>query len=326
VAAALKLVIRRQTWIRSYLSAMQRALPKSLQGWFRGPVATLWLDGAAPFARLGYLRPFDLVLGDDVVLKRRLSLPRMARADLPHAVELFIREETPFEPREVLIEAEERPAAPGDEQLTYLLRMLPVAQLEQGLRRLRLRRGRVRKVLLEDGSGQLSETQFARALLPHRRVKAWLTVIPIVIFATAMISAASQDLRSRQNQLSELEMEVETATATGKTLNAELDVREKATAGEEAAIALIVSTPSAFAMLEAIRHLLPNPTEVTRLELHSGELRIAVLSSNVLVDAQSLSRSSLHWSGAVEGAITADPQGKGELATILFRNAPAGSN
>lgn len=311
------LTIRSISWFRTRGKALGQALPNPLRALLQGPHATMRLDLEAPPA-IAKPGPIDMVVPADLLLRTRLSLPRSSRSDLPHAVNLFLSEKTPFTPAEVLVDAEEQEAAAGDEQADYVIRILPRVLLDRAVARWGRRLRRIGNISVQEPSGEIIATDFSLALFPRRRYSRWSVAIPIAILLGAFTLYAARDLAARQAQIATLEIEVQTATATAKSLANDLHAREKASSGNDAVLAAISSAPSAFATLEAIRHALPAQTHVTAIELQGTKTRLAIRSANVLADMQTIATAKSHWQGAIEGAITTSPQGGGEIGTIVL--------
>lgn len=314
------LTIRSRSWLRKYGEAFREALPISLRTLLQGRRAASRLDSEARPAA-SWLGPIDVMVPADLVLRTRLSVPRSSRNDLPYAVNLFLGEKTPFAPAEVLIDAEEQTATAGDEQSEYVIRILPRALLDRAMTRWKMRLGRIGKISVLEPSGETVDTDFELALFPKRRYSRWGVAIPIAILLGAVSLYAVRDLTARQAQVAALETEVQTVTASAKSLANDLQAREKASSGNDAVLAAVTSTPSAFATLETIRHALPEQTHVTGIELQGAKTRLAIRSANVLADMQTIASANSTWQAAIEGAITNSPQGDGEIGTIVLQSA-----
>ena len=313
------LTIRSRSWSRKYGEALSQALPGSLRTLLQGKRATARLDLEA-WPTIAKRGPIDVIVPTDLLLRTRLSIPRSSRNDLPYAVNLFLGEKTPFAPTEVLVDAEEQDATAGDEQSEYIIRILPRVLLDRAMTRWGTRLGRIGKISVLEPSGEITATDFESALFPNRRYSRWGAAIPIAILLGGIGLYAAADLNARQTQVTALETEVQSATATAKALANDLQAREKASSGNDAVLAAVGSVPSAFATLEAIRHVLPEQTHVTGVELQGAKARLAIRSANVLGDMQKIATANSTWQAAIEGAITASPQGDGEIGTIVLQS------
>lgn len=310
---------------RSFLSVAMRsarsALPPRLNDLFRGPVETVVI-AEPPSDRRGRSRQWvDVVVNADSVLRRRIVVPAKARQEIAHAIDLFIRTETPFAPADVLVHASEDVVRPSDQQVGYTVRLLPKAELLRGLSQHKLRPGQVARILL-DG---VPDIDFATALFPARRFSRWLPLVPVALTFAALGVLAMNELSGRQLQLAELETEIASTLLRIRTVTAEMDAARQQVSGIGAVLRLLNETPSAFLTLEAIRRLLPNETEVVRVDMRGTETRLAIRSPNALADAQRLADAGANWSSSIEGPITADPSSNLEQATILLRSQQPGA-
>ncbi|MBI4924137.1 MAG: hypothetical protein HY834_20570 [Devosia nanyangense] len=273
--------------------------------------------------RISPFRPVDLIVTADMVLQRKVSVPKSGRQDISSAIELFLRYDTPFDPGDVVVHALELPRGPGAEQAAYMIRVLPRAAIDDALTSFRIRRSQLRKVLVAGGSDTLDEVDVAPALFPQWRWTRWLVIIPIVVVISSICALAFGNLTQLQAKVAEFDQQVATQLAIVKSLGQQLDTLHRGSTGEATVMDLVQKTPSSFEWLEDIRRLLPGTIEISRIEMHSGELRLSVRSPDVLADVQRLGGSHL-WSSSLEGAITADPASKQDVATILLKAVAGG--
>ncbi|OEO31854.1 hypothetical protein VW23_014350 [Devosia insulae DS-56] len=309
------IVIADRSFVSGAMRSMRSALPPALRRLFRGPVSTLALAETPAARQRRSRRQVDIVVHADTVLRRRIVVPLKARKEIAHAIDLFIRTETPFAPGDVLVHASEDPARPSDQQVSYTVRLLPNAALLQGLKAHKLRPGQVAGILL-DG---VPEIDFAPALFPARRLLRWLPLVPVVLTLAALGLLGLSELSQRQLQIAALESEIASTLTRVRAVTAEMDTARQQVSGTGAVLKLLNETPSAFLTLEAVRRLLPNETEVLRIDMRGAETRLAIRSPNALADAQRLGDEAANWSSSIEGPITADPSSSLELATILLR-------
>ncbi len=315
-------VIADRSFVSEALRSAHKALPAAVRRLIRGAVDTVALADTSDGRRYRPLQRVDVLVPADMVLRRRIVVPAKARKEIGHAVELFIRTETPFSPEDVLAHAREEAARPADQQVAYAVRLLPRATLRQALATRKLHVRQVDRVVL-DG---VADVDFAPALFPARRFLRWLPAIPIVVILTAVAWHGLGDLSQRQSRIAELEDRVAATLVRVKALTGDIEAARQQASGTLAVLKLLSDTPSAVATLEAIRRSLPAGTEVLRLDLRGSEVRLAVRSPNALADAQALSVAPAPWAGSIEGPITADPGSSLEMATILLRPRPMRTN
>ncbi len=311
-------VVRSRSWVGKYARALDGMIPSSLRLLLEGARPTARIDDVEAPARFGSI---DVVVPADLVLRTHLSLPKANGKDLPHAIDLLLRERTPFEASEVIVDAEEQEPQEGSEQADYVVRILPFALLERARARWGVRLAKIGAISVLEPSGDRIETDFALALSPTRLYTRWIAVLPLALLLGAFVLFAIRDLSDRQLQVSSLGTAIQSAAITAKSLSDELEARGKASSGTKAVIALVESTPSAFATLEALRHALPAPTHITEMELQAGETRLSVRSTNVLADMQKIGSAQAQWQATIQGAITASPQGDGEIGTIVLHGS-----
>lgn len=316
------IVIADRSFLSESLRSVQSALPVSLRNLLRGPIETVHLAQAPTGKRRRSFEQVDVAVGPDLVLRRRIVVPVKARKDVAHAIDLFIRTETPFAPGDVLVHALEELARPSDQQVGYTVRLLPRTALLRGLKAHDLRPRQVARIVL-DGA---PEVDFAQALFPARRVLRWLPIVPVVLTLTALGLLGLSELSARQLQLSGLESEIALTLGRVRSVTAEMDAARQQVSGTAAVQKLLETTPSAFLTLEAIRRSLPTETELLRIDLRGAETRLAIRSPNALADAQRFAGQGANWSSSIEGPITADPTSGLEMATILLSPQMAGSN
>jgi hypothetical protein len=268
------------------------------------------MDGLGEINGARWLRPVDLNVTPEAILAMRLAIPTAARRDFPHAVGLAIRQDTPFEPDELLVQALEVERDAGSE--TYLVNAVPKRLIEDAARRVgHIRLGRI-------GAGGNGIPDLAEAMFPWRRPLKWLTVLPLMtIFGVAATGTygALADLDQKAAAIGE---QVAATLAELRHLSGELDaIDARAAAGRNIATT-IAAVPPAFLLLERARHELPTTTEVTQAELGDGELRLSLRSEDALGDMAGFIDAG--WSAAVDGAITSDPTSGREI--VVLRLSP----
>lgn len=316
------IVIADRSLLSAALRSVRSALPLSLTKLLRGPIETVAIAQPPSGKRRRSLKPVDVAVSSDIVLRRRIVVPAKARKDVAHAIDLFIRTETPFAPGDVLVHALEELARPSDQQVGYTVRLLPKTALLQGLKAHNLRPRQIARIVL-DGT---PEVDFAEALFPARRLLRWLPAVPVALTLTALGLLGLSELSQRQLRLAELESEIGLTLGRLRIVTTEMDTARQQVSGTAAVATLLDATPSAFLTLEAIRRTLPAETELLRIELRGAETRLAIRSPNALADAQRFAGEEPKWSSSIEGPITADPASGLELATILLRPRIGGAN
>jgi hypothetical protein len=78
-----RIIVRDRTAATRLLRMLARGVPAGLLALWRGPVTAMRLEDAGQRHSRGWSpRPVEVVVGLDLVLKSRFSLPREARQDL----------------------------------------------------------------------------------------------------------------------------------------------------------------------------------------------------------------------------------------------------
>jgi general secretion pathway protein L len=311
-------VVSHRSALGDAVQALVQAVPAGVRDCLRGPVSRISAGetkGRAP----SWPRPFDIVVPAGQTLTRRISIPRAARGDLAHAIELFIRHDTPFEPGEVVIHAEESPHASGDDQAPYLVRLVPRQPIENALRALGGSRRRVRRILLTSRSATAAEVDIAPAFLGPRYLRSLAAILPIGLIAIALVLLAGRELTSQQAAIAHLEATIAETRAAVQLANRGVEKRNELSSGQEALAKLVTQSPPVLARLELVRQALPLSTEISRIAVRGTELRLTVRSDDVLADAQLLGDAAASWESSIEGALSNDPASGREVATILLR-------
>lgn len=303
-----RVIIRHRSVVTDALRWLGGGVPQRLVAWWRGPSARaeITASGVGAVSGATWWRPVALTVAPEAALQMRLVVPAEARRDLPHAVALAIRQDTPFEPEEVVAQAVEVERSGGNE--TYLIHLVPrrlIAEAVENVGRHRL--GRV-------SAGAPEGPDLAAALFPGRRLRPWITVLPALIIIGVLAFGATHGLAEQEGRAAALEGEVAARLAELRGLAGQLEAIDvKAAAGNEIAAA-IASSPVAAVLLERVRGALLPATEVTQVDLRGRDLTVSLRTSNALKDLARFIEAG--WSATIEGAITAEPASGKEMATI----------
>lgn len=307
------LVIKRRSlwaqldaWLRSSLPGLSSALA--------GP-STRYVIGEGASAATSPFRPLEIVLPDELLLKRRLRIPRQGLPDLAHAIKLLVSRETPFDMDELLICAQEEKSAESDERLSFALHMTPVASLRQALQDARLPIRSVRSVSIAEAGG--SAIDVATALRPSLRLTRLLPLIPIVMIAGAAVSFSQALLAERNAQVTALKQQLEAQTTQLEIVSRRLEEEKARTASSDAVTRLVEADARLHDGLRWLRASLPETTEVLRFGFSPEALRLSVRSPDILADMETLQEQAGPCVASLDGAITADPSAGLELASIL---------
>lgn len=302
------LIIERRSAVSDAWRWLAAGIPDRLKQLWRGPVATSQLTpgGLGPIEGAGWLRPVDLSIAPEATLAMRLVIPTEGRHELPYAVELAIRQDTPFEPDELVVQAVEVERGGGSE--TYLVHAVPrrlIADARKALGHRRL--GRVTAVASRG-------PDLATALFPLRRLSASLAWLPLAVIVGVGVIGSYGVLVEQDRRVAALEAQTASVLTELRQVSAELETVEAQAAGGTFVAAAIAAQPPASMLLERARRQLGAAVEVTQVEVRNGELRLSLRTPDALADMARFSEAG--WVAAIEGAITADPSASRELATL----------
>lgn len=301
------LIIQQRSVVTDALRWLAAGIPARLTRFWRGPVATAQLtaSGLGAVEGAGWPRPVDLSVTPGAMLPMRLVIPTEGRHELSHAIALAIRQDTPFEPGELVMQAVEVDRGGGSE--TYAICAVPRRLIEEARKSLGHRRlGRI--------TATAGGPNLAAALFPLHRFSLWLAALPIIVIALVGFIGSCQVLAEQDHRVTELEAETSMVLAQLRQVSAELDALEAdAAAGNLVTAALTADLP-ALVLLERARRQLGEAAEVTQAELRDGELWLSLRTPDVLAETALFADAG--WGATIEGAITADPAASREIATL----------
>jgi len=273
--------------------------------------AELTRSGVGSVGGASWSRPINLTVAAEAMLPIRLVIPTEGRQELRHAVALAIRQDTPFDPGEVVAQAVEVERGAGSE--TYLIQAVPKRLIYEAVRKVGHRR--LERIIAGNAGGP----DLAAAMFPWRRAMRWLPLLPMAVILIVAGVGGYDVLMEQDRRAGALEVQVTAALAELRRLSVDLDLVEaKAVAGTQIAKA-IAAAPSAFLLLEQARRLLPPSSEVLQAELREGELLLSLRTPDALGDLGRFSKAG--WTAAIDGAITADPASGREIAVLRLSAA-----
>ena len=301
------LIILRRSAMIDALRWLATGIPVPLKRFWRGPVATAQItaSGLGPVEGAGWLRPVDLRVAPEAMLPMRLAIPTEGRHELPHAIALAIRQDTPFEPDELVVQAIEVERGGGSE--TYAIHAVPRRLISEARRAVGHRRlGRI--------AATAGGPDLAGALFPLRRFSPWLAALPFLVIALVGMIGSYEVLAEQDRQVAELEARTTSVLNELRQVSAKLEALEAQAAAGNLITAAIAAELPALVLLERARQQLGEAAEVTQVELRDGELRLSLRTPDVLAEMARFADAG--WVAAIEGAITADPVASREIATL----------
>jgi hypothetical protein len=301
------LIIQRRSAVTDAVRWLAAGFPARLTRFWRGPAANarLTASGLGAVEGAGWLRPVDLTVAPEAMLPMRLVIPTEGRHELSHAIALAIRQDTPFEPEELVVQAVEVERGGGSE--TYAIHAVPRRLVSEA--RKSLGHQRLGRITTMAGGPDL-----AAAVIPLRRFSPWLVAFPLLVIALVGVVSSYQVLAEQDRRVAELETQTSSVLTELRQVSAELEALEtRAAAGNLVTAALTAELP-ALVLLERARQQLGEAAEVTQVELRDGELRLSLRTPDVLAEMARFADAG--WAAAIEGAITADPVASREIATL----------
>jgi hypothetical protein len=265
-----------------------------------------------------------LALTSDLVLRRRLTIPRRAKRHLAGAVQLLVETETPFSSDEILLHAEQSKHVQANDEIAYDVRMVPRATVIDAIAQLGITPHHVVRIT-EDGASE--RLDFWPLVFPVRRLLRWLPLMPLfILFASAgaLVFQVSGEQRTR---IAALEAATVARLAELRSLTGQIDALRGNMAGELSVSQVLESSPSAFVAMQQVRQRLPEDATLLRLQLQRGELRLALKGPDLLATSQMLAApaTSPPWTSEIDGPITVDAASGLEQATILLSLTQRGS-
>lgn len=281
-------------------------VPRWLVRGIEGDIASVIVPGPPTKGR----RRTRLLLGPELVLKKRLQLPFAAKGDLGPAVRLMVETETPFSPDEVLVHAERLQQAGNSEEAAYLIRIVPRAAMFAATRAQGLRPADIVAIVDKDAPDR---TDFWRSAFPGRSAWRWSVALPFLVAAAALTVMVVDELGTLERQRSELGAATTDRLAQLSAAADRLEeYRQQITGGAEVSEAL-ASSSSAYNLLGELRSALEPDTEVLRIEFAGRALSVSIRSADALATARHVATK---LSAQIDGAITADPGTGLEVATL----------
>ncbi len=315
------LIIERRTLWTRWLETWAQLMPKAVARAIAGP-SNRYVVGAAPPRTIDRLRPLEVVVPHDLVLRRRLRIPRMGLPDLPHAICLIVERETPFDGDELLIHAQQEETSDATQVRSFVVRMTPVIMLRRALEAARVPVRAVTGLHLEEADRALASVNLVAALRPSLRYR-WLALaLPIATSIAAALFLSQQYIAERSSQLATMEQYLASRVTQLESLSRKVEDWKARGMGWSTVTDLLVGTVSAHDSLRWLSAALPEATEVSRVQLVDGQMRITVRSPDVLADIETLNASSHGCSMSIVGALTTDPSAGLELATLVCTFEP----
>lgn len=258
---------------------------------------------------LGGLRRV-LLLSPALVLRRRLSLPAVARDKLRTMLAFELDRQTPFRAEQVYFDTRVLAHAPDARQLPLELALVQRDVLEQALAQLGPLAGALDSVDVRDGEARLGCNLLPVERRRRRELRhVWINLGLAIGSVLLLLIAMNQLVDNREQAVVQLEAEVERQRSAARgvgQLRAQLD--EAATAANFLAVQK-AARPSIVELLAALTEILPDDTHLERLTVGSdGNLHMTGQSQQAAQLIERLQGSTLIRNPALAGSIQPDPR------------------
>lgn len=303
----MQITIRERSPLLDGLRWVLGGAPAWLVRLLSGDVTTLSIPGTAQ-TRLG--GPVRVLVGPELILKRRLRLPLAGKADLKSAIRLLIETETPFRPEELIAHAERLPAPRETREAVYEIRLLPRETLLAELAARGIRSARIAGIADQSAPDR---TDFAPSAFPVRAALRWAFVVPLLAVIAAVAVLLAEATHRRETSLAGLAAAESDRLLELRRVSTELDDRRQALMGTAEVVAALSASASVLNLVSLVRVGLPADVQVLRLDYSDRALQVSVRATDALAVAQGLADTV---SAKIDGAITIDPGSGLEQATI----------
>jgi general secretion pathway protein L len=285
------------------------------------------LQGAALREGCSGVDPADfrlvLCVSPAVTLRRRLTLPAAASADLRQALAYDMDRQTPFRLADVYYDAREQTLAKA--RLQVELVVVPRAHVDPVLARLKAAGIDVDGVDMADGAGRLGvnllpREQCARRAHPRRRLNGMLACVALALLVLAM----QQWVSNRRAALVAMRTQVAALRVQAQQV-AELRQRLLDRVGASRFLARRrAQSPTVLDILDDVTHRLPDGTWLERLSVNGGQVGLQGQSPQATALLERMKGSAVLSEPSFQGVIQADPQtGKERFYMVAQRHASA---
>lgn len=251
-----------------------------------------------------------LLLSPALVLRRRLSLPAVARDKLRTMLGFELDRQTPFRADQVYFDTRVLPHAPDARQLPIELALVQRDVLEQTLAQLGPLAGALDGVDVREGEARLGCNLLPAERRRRRELRQlWINLGLAAGSVLMLLIAMNQLVDNREQAVAELEAEVDTQRGAARgvgQLRAQLD--EAVSAANFLAVQK-AARPSMLELLAALTDMLPDDTYLERLTVGSdGNLHMTGQSNQAAQLIERLQGSTLIRNPALAGSIQPDPR------------------
>jgi hypothetical protein len=308
---------------RDWRTNMTEIVPRSLRKLFQGPLQRVAVDhtGATTVVPASWFRPAAVEVPPALIMRKHLSLPLSAKADLASSIQIMVLSETPFEPHEVLVDAVRRPVGAETDTLTYDINLLPKSYIESGLRQMGVPHWRVLSIRSRNIEGTTSNRpDFAAAFGPGRRLFRAAAILSVCAMLGSTIVACNLHLSSVRAVNQAMADLVSRQQEVLRGLDSDLQAGEDAIAGKLALNDAFAPIPSTFLFLERLRQALPSGTAIQRIDISMPGARVNVKYTDILGLVRALEQDA--WSVRIEGPIARNGNDATETALLAFEVGP----
>jgi general secretion pathway protein L len=249
-----------------------------------------------------------LLLSPALVLRRRLSLPMVARDKLRTMLAFELDRQTPFRADQVYFDTRVLPHAPDARQLPLELALVQRDVLEQALARLGPLAGALDAVDVREGDGRLGCN-----LLPVERRRRrelrhlWINLGLVVGSLLMLLIAMNALVDNRAQAVEQLEAEVDRQRVAARGVGQLRGQLDEAVSAANFLAVQKAARPSVVELLTALTEVLPDDTYLERLTIGGdGNLHMTGQSNQAAQLIERLQGSALIRNPALAGSIQPD--------------------
>ncbi len=265
-----------------------------------------------------------LLLPADAILRRTLTLPAAAMANLSTVLGFELDRQTPFKPDQVRFDSRVLPHEADAKQVPVQFALVTRERLTKELSRIDGLAATLGAVDAADAHGQRAGYNF---LPPEQRAgrshRFGLTMAGLL--AVAMLFswlALGKIIDNRRDAITRLEQQVEAARDQARAVTKLRDELDSAAAGANFLAVEKASQPSMLLLLDELTQLLPDDTYLERLSVVRGDVSVAGQSRQAAKLVEVLGGSKKLRSPALSGPIQPDPRSSMDRFNITGRYGP----
>lgn len=268
-----------------------------------------------------------LCLPASAVLRRTLTLPVAARADLHQVMAWEMDRQTPFRAADVYFDVRTL-GSMGHDRISVELLVTPRTHIDPLLADLRQADVRIDAIDVQDGAQRLGANLLPQAQRPsHANPRRRRNLLLLAATLVLLVLAMGQWVHTQRQMLAQMQAEVDALHGQARSV---LALRKQVQDRVGAADFLRQRkqhAPAILDLLETITTRLPDGSWLERLSVDAGQLGMRGQSPQATALLKRMQGSPLYGEPSFEGVITADPRsGDERFYMVAPLPAPASSS